>query len=124
MNDPLQLFRQVMIVSGVTSAILGVALLLLTVWRDYWRRWVEKEGAFWKRLGVAGDWGAALRRFEEGRAVVIVVAGLLVIHLLLLAFAAGAQAYFAKRLHRPLAPPAQSSRPNPHSMQNWFERRA
>jgi hypothetical protein len=124
MNDPLQLFRQVMIVSGVTSAILGAALLLLTVWRSHWRRWVEKEGAFWKRLGLAGHWGAALRRFEEGRAVVFVVGSLLVIHLLLLAFAAGAQAYFAKRLHRPSAPPAQSGRPTPHLMQYWFERRA
>jgi hypothetical protein len=123
MNDPMQLFRQVIIVSGVSSVILGAALLLLTVWRRCWSRWVEKEGAFWKRLGLAGRWGAPLRRFEESRAVVFVVASLLVIHLLLLVFAAGAQAYFAKRLRSPSAPPAQSGRPNPHLTQNWFQRR-
>ena len=107
MDDPLQRFREVMVVSGITCASLGLLLLLLTVWRGRWRRILEAEAAFWRRLGISGRWAEPLRRFEESRAMVAVVAVLLAIHFLLLAFAVGAHAYFAPKLRQ--QPPSHNA---------------
>jgi hypothetical protein len=107
-KDPLQLFPQVILVSGIASVILGGVLLLLTVWRSRWRRILDAENAFWKRLGLSGNW-TRVRRFEESRAVIYILAALLVLHLVLLAMAAGAWIYFAHRLHQP--PPVSIVQP-------------
>jgi hypothetical protein len=104
MSESLHHLRQVMLLSGVSCVALGALLLLLTVWRPRWRKLLAAEAAFWGRLGFGGRWGAPLRRFEESRAVVLAVAALLVLHLLLLLFAAGAYGYFAPRLRQ--KPPA------------------
>lgn len=116
MPDPLQHFRDVILVSGISSVVLALLLLLLTRWRAHWRRLLDAEGAFWKRLGLVGRWTAPLRRIEESRLIVAAIGALLVLHLLLLISAAGAWAYFAPRLHKAsaphLPPPAASPRPN------------
>ena len=96
-----------MLVSALSCIVLGLLLMLLTVWRASWRRLLEREAAFWRRLGLPENWGAPLRRFEESRAVVLAVSALLVLHLLLLLYAAGAHAYYAPRLHKKLPVPLQ-----------------
>ena len=114
MNDPLQHIRQAMLVSGAASALLGGLLLLLTVRRPWLRRMLDAEGAFWGRWGLTGNWARPLRRFEESKALVLLVSGLLIFHLALLAFTAGAYAYYAPRLQKkpPVAVPAQTPPPN------------
>src|SRR5215469_15965425 len=79
MDDPLRHLCQVMLISGLTCVCLILLLLLLTLWRPYWRRLLDAEGAFWKRLGFSGVLG---------------------IHVLLFASAAGAYAYYKPRLSK------------------------
>ena len=98
MNEAFQHLRQIMFISGATCLGLVFLLLLLTVWRPVLRRLLDAEAAFWKRLGLSGWWTAPLRRFEESRALVFAVAGLLLLHLLLLVLAGVAYAHFAPRL--------------------------
>jgi len=106
MDDPLQRFREVMLMSGITCVGLGLLLLFLTVWRSRWHRILEVEATFWRRLGVTGRWAEPLRRFEESRTLVAIVAVLLALHFLLLVFAVGAHAYFAPKLRQ--HPPSRS----------------
>lgn len=113
MDDSLERFRQVMILSGISSAALGALLLFVTVWRASWRRLLDAEGAFWRRLGLGGSWAGPLRRFEESRAVIFVLAGLLVFHLALLGFAGGAYVYFAPRVRKAQAAHSEQPASNP-----------
>jgi len=96
MDDPLRHLCQVMLISGLTCVCLILFLLLLTLWRPYWRRLLDAEGAFWRRLGFSGR--GQLRRFEESRFLRFGLAGVLGIHVLLFASAAGAYAYYKPRL--------------------------
>jgi len=96
MDDPLLHFRQVMLISGLTCVCLVLLLLLLTLWRPYWRRLLDAEGALWKRLGFSGR--SSLRKYEESRLLRFGLAGVLGIHVLLFASAAGAYAYYKPRL--------------------------
>ena len=115
MNEPLHRFHEVMLVSSISCVLLGALLLLLTVWRPYLRKWLEAEAGFWKRLGLKGNWSGSLRQFEESRTVVVAVAGLLILHLVLLISAASANAYFSSRLRNaksgPVQPPAAKTQP-------------
>lgn len=117
MDDPLQRFREVMLISALTS--LGLALLLgfLTTWRERWLRLVSLEETIWKRIGINERWLSTLRRVEENRLVVPAVAILLALHVLLLVFSSGSYFYFKRKLeqrdarkssllHTPRPPPA------------------
>jgi hypothetical protein len=121
MADPLQNFRDVMLVSTISSVILGLVLLLLTRWRAYWSRLLDAEGNFWKRYGIVGKWAAPLRRIEESRLAVYAVAGLLALHVLLLMFAAGAYLHFAPKvrkaaeIHPILEPSPAPTKPAPQA---------
>jgi hypothetical protein len=98
MDDPLLHFRQVMLISGLTCVCLVLLLLLLTLWRPYWRRLSDAEGAFWKRLGFSGL--NSLRKFEESRILLFGLAAVLGIHVLVFASAVGAYAYYKPRLSK------------------------
>ncbi len=94
----MQIFRQVMWVSGLVCAGLVLLLLLLTAWRPYWRRVLDWEEGFWTRRGV-GTWLLTrLRRVEDNKFLVVAVVALLVLHFALLAVSVGAQLYFGPRL--------------------------
>jgi hypothetical protein len=97
-SDPLQIFRQVMWVSGVVCGGLLMLLLFLTIWRSWWFRLLDWEESFWRRWGL-GNWLVTrLRHMEDNKYVIAAIIGLLVIHLTLLALSVGAQLYFGPRL--------------------------
>jgi hypothetical protein len=106
MQDPLHVFRQVMLISGITSLLLSLFILLLTRWRGVWLRLLEKEEAFWKRFGVKAAWMAPIKSFEQSRFSVRIVVGLLVLHAILFLVAAGSYAYFAPRIKKYTPAPA------------------
>ena len=115
MNEPLHRFHEVMLVSSISCVLLGALLLLLTVWRPRLRKWLEAEAGFWRRLGLKSSLPGTLRQFEESRTVVVAVAGLLILHLVLLISAASANAYFSSRFRNlksaPAQPPAARTQP-------------
>jgi hypothetical protein len=71
---------------------------MLTLWRPYWQRLLEAEGALWKRVGFSGR--ASMKKFEQSRVLLFAVVGVLGFHVLLFAAAAGAYAYYKPRLHK------------------------
>ncbi len=110
-TDPLQYFRDAMLISGISSVCLGCLLVLLTRGRRYWRKLLDWEEGFWRRRGLTARWTAPLRKFEESRAVVMVVTALLSLHLLLLISAAVAHVHFGAKLRqKPPVRPPQSTR--------------
>ena len=112
MEDPLKTLKHVMLLSGISSVLLGLFLALITVWRRVWLRLLAREEAFWNRFGLQGNWLVAMKRFEESKLSVRLVAALLALHLFLLLFSGGAYAYFAPRLSkRPLPRPVPVKAP-------------
>ena len=111
MDDPLRHFRQVMLISGLTCVCLILLLLLLTLWRPYWRRLLDAEVAFWKGLGFSGR--SPVKKFEESRLLRFGLAGVLGIHMLLFASAAGAYAYYKPRLSKRVPFQFQTAPENP-----------
>jgi hypothetical protein len=97
-SDPLQIFRQVMWVSGLACAGLVFLLLLLTAWRSCWRRVLDWEEGFWRRRGIGSWLLTRLRRMEENKLLIVAVVVLLVIHFALLAVSVGAQLYFGPKV--------------------------
>ena len=111
-SDPLQIFRQVMWVSGLACAGLVLLLLFLTTWRSSWRRVLDWEEGFWRRWGI-GTWLLTpLRRMEENKFLVVAVVALLVIHFALLAVSVGAQLHFGPRLKARPSLTASPQRPS------------
>lgn len=100
MDDPLQRFREVMLISALTSAGLALLLGFLTIWRQRWLRLVSLEEKAWKRIGINERWLSTLRRVEENRLIVPAVAILLALHVLLLVFSSGSFFYFKRKLEQ------------------------
>lgn len=98
MGDPLQRFREVMLISSLTTFGLALLLAMLTFWRQRWLNLVSLEETIWKRMGIKERWLAALRRFEENRLIVPAVSVLLGLHVLLLVFSTGSYFYFKHKL--------------------------
>ena len=96
--DPLQIFRQVMWVSGLACVGLIFLILFLTTWRSSWRRVLDWEENFWRRRGVGSWLLTRLRRVEDNKFLVMAVVALLVLHFALLAVSVGAQLHFGPRL--------------------------
>lgn len=97
-EDPLQRFREVMLVSAITSTILFALLLLLTAGRSTWRRLLNIEESFWRRLRINERWLQKARNIEDNRFLVPAVVVLLLLHLALFGFSAAAYAHFAKQI--------------------------
>ncbi len=99
-DEPLLRLREVMVLSVLTSAGLLTLLLFLTRWRTQWTKVLDWEQRVWHRLGAKPAWTAALRRFEQKRALVFAVAALFVLHFGLFAVAGGAFLYFKPKVEK------------------------